>query len=182
MEGRANDMQNSKRPGLQLGVITEFTLFTKVESGHEQALRAVFEGVRTDPSLREAVQQIGTLHEARFVLFDNDTRLLFCSSFDGDWDTYIDDFATTRIADLFDAVFSHVEGYPGCRNPNAKDWFMANALEASAYSCAYPSATVKTIWKALAVNRAFETVLDDPAAEQPLQAPALKPLLDQAAT
>ena len=59
---------------------------------------------------------------------------------------------------------------------------MANAQEASAFTCAYPYATVKQIWKALAVEKAFEKVLDNPEAEQVLQAPALKPLLEQAAT
>ena len=175
-------MQHPTRPGLQSGVMTEFTLFTKVKPGHEQALREVFERARQDPHRGEAVQEIGTLHEARHVLFDNDTRLMFCSSFDGTWDQYIDDFATTRIADLFEAVFSHCEGWPGIKDPNIKDWFMANAQEASAYICAYPDATVKSIWKALAVEKAFEDVLDNPEAAQALQAPALKPLLEQAAT
>jgi hypothetical protein len=59
---------------------------------------------------------------------------------------------------------------------------MENAREAIAYIRAYPDATVKEIWKALAVEKAFQKVLDTPAAEQALQAPALKPLLEQAAT
>lgn len=175
-------MQNPKRPGLQDGVMTEFTIFSKVKPGHEQALREVLERAQNNPRRAEAVQEIGTLHEARHVLFDNDTRHMFCSSFDGTWDQYIDDFATTVIADVFDAVFSHCEGFPGIKDPNVKDWFMANAQEASAYTCAYPDATVRSIWKALAVEKAFENVLDNPEAEQALQAPALKPLLEQAAT
>ncbi len=175
-------MEHPKRPGLQSGVMTEFTLFTKVKPGHGQALRETLERARHDPRRAEAVQEIGTLHEARYVLFDDDTRLLFCSSFDGSWDKYIDDFATTYIANLFEAVFSHCEGFPGIKDPNVKDWFMANAQEASAFLCAYPDATVKAIWKALAVEKAFEKVLDNPEAEQALQAPALKPLLEQAAT
>ena len=28
----------------------------------------------------------------RFVFLDNDTRMLFATTFDGDWDPYIDDF------------------------------------------------------------------------------------------
>lgn len=175
-------MEYPKRPGLQAGVMTEFTIFTKVKPGHEKAVREAIERATHDPRRAEAVQQIGTLHESRFVLFDNDTRLLFCSSFDGSWDKYIDDFATTYIANVFDAVFSHCEGYPGLTAPNTKDWFLANAREAVAYICAYPDATVKAIWKALAVEKAFEKVLDNPEAEQALQAPALKPLLEQAAT
>lgn len=175
-------MEYPKRPGLKLGVMTEFTIFPKVKPGHGNAIREYLEGERQGGTGKRAIQEIGTLHESRFVLFDNDTRLLFCSSFDGSWDKYIDDFATTYIKNIFQAVFSHCEGFPGIEDPNVKDWFMANAVEAIGYSCAYPDATVKAIWKALAVEKAFEKVLDNPEAEQALQAPALKPLLEQAST
>ena len=40
---------------------------------------------------------------------------------------------------------------------------------------------MKQVWNALAVQKAFEQVLDDPAAADALQHPALKPLLDRAA-
>jgi hypothetical protein len=50
----------------------------------------------------------------------------FASVFDGTWDQYIDDFATTYIADFFDAVFTHTEGFPGIKDPNVKDWFVAH--------------------------------------------------------
>ena len=37
---------------------------------------------------------VGTFHDMRFVFLDNDTKLLFATAYDGDWDTYIDDFVT----------------------------------------------------------------------------------------
>ena len=175
-------MEQPKRKGLQSGVTTEFTIFAKVKPGHEKAIREVIERGHYQAIRDEIVREIGTMHEARYVLFDGDTRLMFCSSFDGTWDKYIDDFATTYIGNVFDAVWLHCEGFPGIKAPNVKDWFMANAQEAEVYISAYPDATVKQIWKALAVEKAFEQVLDNPEAEQALQAPALKPLLEQAAT
>jgi len=171
-----------KRPGLKTGVVTEFTVYTNVKPGHEQAVREAIERAARDPRREEAVKQIGTLHEARWVLFDNDRRLMFCSSFDGSWDKYIDDFASTYIATIFDAVFSHCEGFPGLQDPHIKDWFMTYARQAVGFISAYPEATVKEIWKALDVEEAFEQVLDNPGAEQALAHPALKPLLDQAST
>ena len=30
----------------------------------------------------------------RFVFLDNDTKLLFATAYDGEWDAYIDDFVT----------------------------------------------------------------------------------------
>jgi hypothetical protein len=46
---------------------------------------------------------------------------------------------------------------------------------------AYPEPTVKQVWKALALQKAFQQVLDTPGAAEALQQPALKPLLDMAA-
>jgi len=174
-------MEHPERLGLRSGVRTEFTVYTNVKPGHEQAVREAIARAVEDPRRGDAVKEIGTLHEARWVLFDNGTRLMFCSSFDGTWDNYIDDFASTYIATIFDSVFSHCEGFPGITDPGAKDWFLKHQREASAFISAYPDASVKQIWKALDVQKAFQQVLDDPAAEQAMTAPALHPLLEQAA-
>jgi hypothetical protein len=77
---------------------------------------AIKAGMR-DSRRAEAIREIGTLHESRFVLFDDDARLMFCSSFDGTWDQYIDDFVSTYIRTLFrtlfGAIFEHCDGFPG---------------------------------------------------------------------
>ncbi|HEV2742884.1 MAG TPA: hypothetical protein VGV91_07005 [Rubrobacter sp.] len=125
---------------------------------------------------------IATIHEARFVLFDDDTRLAFLTSFDGPWDPYMDDFFTSGpTLALFDAVFGHVEGYEGLPDLAAVKAFILGAQEtAAAYQRNY-GGTVKEIRKALRVNDAFQRVLDNPEAGEALQHPALKPLLDEAA-
>lgn len=171
-----------KRKGLKTGVVTEFTIFVPVIPGHEQAIRDVLEQMKGDPRRDEAIKQAGVLHEARFVLFDGGKRVLFASSFDGSWDDYIDDFFDTFIRTIFDSVFSHCVGYPGTADPSVRDWFMAHAEEASGYISAYPEATTRTIWKALALQETFQHVLDDPAAAKAMEQPALKPLVDLAAT
>ena len=171
-----------KRPGLKTGVVTEFTIYTNVKPGHEQIVRQTIEQGNVDPSRVGAAKALGTLHEARWVIFDNGTRVMFASSFDGTWDTYIDDFGSPAAKTVFDAVLSHCEGYPGITHPTIRDWLVAHQVEASAFGCAYPEVTVKEIWKALDVEEAFEQALDNPGAEQALAHPALKPLLDQAST
>ncbi|MBV9691789.1 MAG: hypothetical protein JO202_18990 [Ktedonobacteraceae bacterium] len=170
-----------KRLGLKMGSRTEFTVLGDVIPGHVDVLRQVLREHIDNPRTQEAIDEIGTLHEARFVLLDGGKRLLFCSSFDGDWDTYIDDFATTAIGQDFDETWGHVQGYPGIKAPTVKDWFQAHAVEAGNFVCAYPKPTVKQVWRALAVQQAFEQVLDNPAAAEALQHPALKPLADLAA-
>ena len=123
---------------------------------------------------------IATIHEARFVLFDDDTRLLFATSFDGPWDAYMEDFASKPLQ-LFDTIFRHVEGYEGLPDVAAARNFVLSAqATAAAYARNY-GGTVKEIRKAQRVNEAFQRVLDDPRAADALRHPALKPLLDEAA-
>jgi hypothetical protein len=120
------------------------------------------------------------IHEARFVLFDGDTRLLFATSFDGTWDAYMEDFASKPLQ-LFDAIFRQVEGYDGLPDLAAVKRFISDAQETAAGYALNYGGTVKEIRKALRVNAAFQRVLDDPAAEEALQHPALAPLLEEAA-
>ena len=157
-----SDMTEPQVPGLKAGSRTEFLVIGDVIPGHEDALREALEEVRTSPRSQEGVNEIGTLHEARFV------------------DDYIDDFATTGVAKNFEVTWNHVQGFPGIKDPTAKDWFKAHATKASQFICAYPEPTVKDIWRALAVAAAFDQVLDNPDAAEALQQPALKPLLDLA--
>ena len=139
---------------------------------------------RTRPGYRpgDYDMAIATIHEARFVLFDDDTRLLFATSFDGPWDAYMEDFFTSGpTLALFDVIFRHVEGYDGLPDLAAVQSFVLGAqVTAAAYARNY-GGTVKEIRKAERVNEAFQQVLDDPEAAEALQHPALKPLLDEAA-
>ena len=125
---------------------------------------------------------IQTIHEARFVLFDDDTRLAFITSFDGPWDAYMEDFFTSGpTLALFDVIFRHVEGYDGLPDVAAVRAFVLDAEQtAAAYARNY-GGTVKEIRKAQRVNTAFQQVLDHPQAAEILQHPALQPLLDEAA-
>jgi hypothetical protein len=172
------------RPGLSVGPTSEFSLFFRVKAGEGENLRTALRDLQETPGYRPGDYgiAIATIHEARFVLFDDDTRLAFFTSFDGPWDAYMDDFFTSGpTLALFDAVFRHVEGYEGLPDLAAVRAFVLDAqVTAAAYARNY-GGTVKEIRKALRVNDAFQRVLDDPEAGEALQHPALKPLLDEAA-
>ena len=86
-----------------------------------------------------------------------------------------------QIGELIDRNLQHVEGWIGIQDPGVADWLLDRAVPAVQYDSAYPEPSVKQVWNALAVQKAFEQVLDDPAAAEALQHPALKPLLDHAA-
>jgi hypothetical protein len=172
------------RPGLSVGPVSEFSLFFRVKAGEGESVRVALRDLQESPGYRpgDYGMAIATIHEARFVLFDGDTRLAFITSFDGTWDAYMEDFFTSGpTLALFDAVFQHVEGYGGLPDLQAVKAFVLGAEEtAAAYQRNY-GGTVKEIRKALRVNEAFQRVLDDPQAGEALQHPVLKPLLDEAA-
>ena len=172
------------RPGVSVGPTSEFSLFFHVKPGHGDDLREALRTLQNHPGYRpgEYGMAVATIHEARFVLFDDDTRLAFVTSFDGSWDAYMDDFLTSGpTLALFDAIFSHTEGYDGLPDLAALQAFVLGAQQtAAAYARNY-GGTVKEIRKAQRVNDAFQQVLDDPDAADALQHPALKPLLDEAA-
>jgi len=173
---------SSSRPGIQVGPTSEFSLFFHVRPGHGPALREALQALQDSPGYRPGDYElpIAVIHEARFVPFDDDTRLLFATSFDGPWDAYMDDFASKPLR-LFDAIFQHVEGYEGLPDLEAVKKFVLSAQKtAEAFALNY-GGTVKEIRKAVRVNRAFQQVLDDPAAGEPLEAPPLAPLLAEAA-
>ncbi len=175
------------RPGLSVGPTHEFTNFFRVMPGQGAALRRALEQLGAMPEYREPGRlPIPTIHEARFVLFDDDTRLLFATSHDGPWDAYMEDFAATRRLG-FAEIFALVEGpggagidLHGADASALKALFMTSQETASGYARNYEG-TTKEVRKALRVNRAFQQVLDDPAAAEVLAHPALKPLLDEAA-
>src|SRR5260370_18061320 len=84
---------------------------------------------------------VGTVHDMRFVFLDNDTRMLFATAYDGDWDAYIDDFAT-NIPDFLDIIDSAWEGWPGIRSPQAKDYLAKYQVAAEGWFVAHPDLTV----------------------------------------
>ena len=172
------------QPGLSVGPTSEFSLFFRIKPGEAPSLRKALTALQDTPGYRpgEYGMAVQTIHEARFVLFDDDTRLAFITSFDGSWDAYMEDFFTSGpTLALFNEIFQHVEGYAGLPDLAAvRDFVLGAEVSAAAYARNY-GGTVREIRKAQRVNRAFQQVLDHPEAAEALQHPALKPLLEEAA-
>jgi len=101
-----------------------------------------------------ASDQIGTLHDARFVLLDQSTASLF-TIYDGDFETYIADFVK-YMGDIFDALLPHMVDAPALPvEKNAQEfleWVRARDLPSiHGFYCAYPNLTVQDI-RALAAR------------------------------
>ncbi|MFI6731073.1 hypothetical protein NRF20_00415 [Streptomyces sp. R-74717] len=153
-------LKDGRTAGRQDGRTSEFTLFFNIKPGHAQKIREFFVQPGFKERQKEIDERVGTLHDARWVLFDDDTRLLFATNFDGDWDAYIDDFAA-KFPDLFDAILQHTEAYPGIHDPNIKDYIVEHQATACSYVRNLPDATAADIKKALRVQKKFQSLLDE---------------------
>lgn len=185
----ATQSAQPQRPSLTHGVSSEFTILARIKPGHADALREFLETAQAKMN-QKGLQDIGTVHSVRALIFDDDTRVLFATVFDGTWDTYIDDFAATSFNSQLDALFTHAEGYPGVKDPKVKDWFVANQVGSIYFTTVYSDLTVKQIWKDQRVNEAFQAtldapefreLLDNPASEALRATPAFQKLLNEAA-
>jgi hypothetical protein len=57
-----------------------------------------------------ALDKIGTVHFARFVFLD-ESRLAVITTYDGDFDTYVNEFVD-HIGDVFNDLLQHMDGAP----------------------------------------------------------------------
>ena len=132
---------DAAQPGLSVGPTSEFSLFFRVKDGEARPFGRALLDLQDTPGYRpgDYGMAIQTIHEARFVLFDDDTRLAFITSFDGPWDAYMEDFFTSGpTLALFDVIFRHVEGYDGLPDVAALRAFVLDAEQtAAAYARNY---------------------------------------------
>ena len=133
---------------------------------------------------RELLQKVGN-HHVKHYLFDNDTRLALILTFDQSFDTYFDDFLTVAGAENFYSWLQHCneipEGLDKWSIAQIKDAVGGIQTQAFDYIEVIPDLTIQQVAKARKLMQTFQQVLDNPAAAQALQHPALKPLLDEAA-
>jgi hypothetical protein len=102
----------SEQSAVQQQVQSPLTLVMKAESSVAFAtLRQTVEDLQSLPSdnnpVVAALDKLGTVHFARFV-FLGDDQLAVITTYDGDFDTYINDFID-EIGDVFNALLEHVD-------------------------------------------------------------------------
>jgi hypothetical protein len=193
--------------GLSYGVVSELATYWNVLPGHEDELRAATQRFADVVSNVPLEKNIATgLRDSRHVIFDNGTRLMWATTFESDWDPYFDDFVQIGIEHFLDwmqhtaqytDVSAWVESSGGVEafdraRPDIEAQLQrtVGGLKAIVQSVQSPATgyfnnlsswTMTQIIKAQRLQDAFQQVLDTPGAEEALQHPALKPLLEQAA-
>ena len=149
-------VESAGRTGVRQGKVSELLFIAPFAPGGAARLRALLE--LRDGSFDDT-DRVGTVHDMRFVFLDNDTKLLFATAYDGDWDPYIDDFAT-KITDQMDVIFTACEGWPGIRSPKVKDWIANHQIPAEGWYVAHPDLTVRDIHRLKRIGKAVDEFLD----------------------
>ena len=149
-------MESAGRVGNRQGRVSELTVIAPVAEGGAERLRGFLQ-------LREGnfddTDKVGTVHDMRFVFLDNDTKLLFCTAYDDEWDPYIDDFVT-KIPNELDLFFCNCVGWPGIHSPSVKDWIAKYQVAADGWYVASPNLTVAETWRLERVGKALDEFLD----------------------
>src|SRR5215510_2818299 len=150
-------IESAGRVGARLGKRSELTIIVPLAPGGAKRLRTFLRSL--GGNLSPGATKVGTLHDMRFVFLDDDTRMLFATSFDGDWDTYIDDFIAL-IPDYLDVIDSAWEGWPGIRSPKAKEYLVKHQITAEGWFVANPELTLAEIQRQKRVSDAVDELLD----------------------
>jgi hypothetical protein len=149
-------VESAGRAGVRLGKVSELTLIVPLAPGGAERTRAF---LRLLGGNLAGADEVGTVHDMRFVFLDNDTKMLFATAYDGEWDAYIDDFAT-KIPDYLDIIDSAWEGWPGIRSPEAKDYLAEHQVTAEGWFVANPDLTVAETRRLKRRGEAVDEFLD----------------------
>jgi hypothetical protein len=150
-------VESAGRAGVRLGKVSELTLLVPLAPGGAKRLRAF---LRLLGGNLAGADNVGTVHDMRFVFLDDDTKMLFATAYDGEWDAYIDDFVT-KIPDYLDIIDSAWEGWPGIRSPQAKDYLAKYQVTAEGWFVANPDLTVVETRRLKRIGKAVEGFLDE---------------------
>jgi hypothetical protein len=148
--------------GIQLrNNVTELTAIAPLKPGGADLLRMIFAGRKAAEAKGESspIEQIESIHYARWVILDGGTRLLFTSNFDGDLEGYLSEFAERDEGPL-NLIFGNCVGWPGARPVGPFIQYVRDhMIAAEYYYSAYPRHTVKEIKRALYWKRETEKVI-----------------------
>jgi len=137
-------------PGDQASQPTQNTLcaILNVKPGKDAAqLRELM--LKTTSEVLKAFSTVGTVHFARFLFLNNETKFAIVTAFDGSFDDYSRDFVDV-LGHVFDGLLIHVEGGDSSLIP-VKEHFDAfhqiivdsNFAPPSVWYSAYPQLSVQ---------------------------------------
>jgi len=156
-DGYDHSTTTAGEKGLKSGKVSELTVIAPLKEGGAERLKEI---LKIAGGNLKGATRVGTLHDLRFVFLDDDTRVLFCTAYDGDWDPYIDDFAT-KIPELMDILFGSVEGWPGIKDPSVKQFIIDHQITAAGWYVGIPHLTIQDIRRQDRIVKGINKALDE---------------------
>jgi hypothetical protein len=126
---------------------------------------------------RGSLGGIPTIHFARWVLIDNNKRLLFFSNFDGSWDSYLGDFVDKASVGLT-AVWSNTCDFPktwllalaGAKDVEPfKQWARDHQVQTQVWYSSCPHDSVQNVLNNVKIHEGLRQPMDKTQAELWLQ-------------
>jgi hypothetical protein len=155
LTGAARATESTPRPK---AVQNPLTLIMSIKSPSDYAqLQALLAKIQSAPPDKNpiwvALDKLKTVHFARFVFLENNTKLAVITTYDGSFEDYINEFID-EIGDVFNALLAHMNDaspLPVQKNRQAfLDYVRANDLRGiEPFYSAYPKATVLDVLNAL---------------------------------
>jgi hypothetical protein len=175
-----------ERKGLKDGGVTEYVGLFKIKPGRLQQVRdEVVRNLTSRGNARE-VYASWSVHDAKYVIFEEEKMILVTISFDQTFDKYFDDALASMDGNM--AGFGWTENIEGGPEQIAswtwdefKNFLVRNQTESLVFANTVSEATVAELREGLRLSKAFQQVLDNPEAAEALRHPALQPLLAEAA-
>lgn len=156
-DGYDHSTTTAGEKGLKSGKVSELTVIAPLKEGGAERLKEI---LKIAGGNLKGATRVGTLHDLRFVFLDDDTRVLFYTAYDGDWDPYIDDFAT-KIPELMDILFGSVEGWPGIKDPSVKQFIIDHQITAAGWYVGIPHLTIQDIRRQDRIVKGINKALDE---------------------
>jgi len=145
-------------PGLRVGKRGEIVAIVDVAPGGAKLFKERIGAFQEEAWYWE--DRVGTVHDFRIVLIDNETRLMFLITYDGDFKPYVHDIIS-QAAPWFDALMPGVwANYTTAEDPKTVELLLTGIVTSSFFYCSHPELTVHDITRMKKLSRAFGEMLD----------------------
>jgi hypothetical protein len=145
-------------PGKRIGKKAEISGIGKVAPGGAKLFRERLPQILAEGGYWET--RVGTVHDFRVTLIDNDTRILWTIVYDGDLKPYLEDIvreAAPWLAMIFVGVW---DGLKEVTMEEVEKLLHASAFECDVFFVSNPDVTVRDVAKMQRLSAAVSELLD----------------------
>jgi hypothetical protein len=146
--------------GKRIGVKGEISFIGKVAPGGAKLFRERLPQIQAEAAYWEG-GRVGTLHDFRVALIDNDTRMLVTIVYDGDFKPYVED-VLKGAGPWLDQIFLGVwDGFRGTKDrKSVEELIGSSAFECDVFYVANPDVTARDVAKMQRLSKAVAEMLD----------------------